>query len=794
MTTGHGGIEDLVMGLPLPTLVFRRQDSQLLVTAFNDAAVRVTRGAVTRLVGRAADDVYGHEPDLLDTLHRALERGTPVVRESAIRLATSGNPRHARTHAVPFGTDLVILHFEDLTPQLQAESLATSVVDSLVDGLIAIGPDGRVILANRRASELIGLSVDELYGPDWWQHAEVLEATADTAEIGHVVMAGGDAVRDVEIVLRRPDQNVVALSVNHQPLLVDGKAHGMVMVYRDITEERAQVLRFETAFEAAPIGMGLMSFAGQYLRLNAEACSLLQMAQDEIEGRHWQDCIHPDDRAEAEEVLRMLNDGAQESATVEQRFLRADGAVLDVVKTMSVVRGTRPQDDYVICHVLDVSERRRYESELERRALHDHLTGLPNRALFADRLQHALDRVPRSGCPVAVVFLDLDEFKRVNDSLGHGAGDRVLMETATRLEACMRTGDTICRFGGDEFVVLCEDLEDEASALVVGERLLAEISGTPYVVESETLHMRGSVGVALARQGEPTTPERLMAESDAAMYRAKRRGGGRSELAGDETVSAARRLALEGDLRTALRGGDGDGLWLAYQPIVDVATGAMAGLEALLRWERPGHGPVSPAEVIPVAEESGLIVDLGMWVMHRAISDIAAWNGNGAPYVAINLSARQFLDEGLVDALRACLDSHGVDPCRISVEITESVAMGDAERALATMRALKDVGVRIAIDDFGTGFSSLGYLKRFPADTVKIDREFISDVAVDSEDRAIVSAVLLMARALGLEVVAEGVETEQQRSALVSLGCRRAQGFLFARPAPLADAVGSLPG
>jgi diguanylate cyclase (GGDEF)-like protein/PAS domain S-box-containing protein len=791
MTEDHRAIDELVQSLPLPTLVFRRTGSVLVVSDFNDAVLRMTAGQVTRLVGRRADDVYAHEPALVALLHDALDRDAPTIREAPFRMATLGEIRHARMQAVPIAADTVLLFFEDLTERMRAESLSGSVVESLVDGLIALGADGRVILANHRAGELLGLTGEQLYGDGWWTHIAHLGGDGSEYEnAGRVSLETGMPVRDVPLTVRHPDGRVLSLSVNLQPLVTGEETVGVVALYRDVTEERAQIARFETAFEAAPIGIGLMAFTGEYLRVNAEGCTLLEIPQHDLEGRHWQDCIHPDDRAEAEQVLRMLRDGAQESATVEQRFLRADGAVLDVVKTMSVVRGSRSEDDYVICHVIDVSERRRYESELERRALHDHLTGLPNRALFGDRLQHALDRVPRAGCPVAVVFLDIDEFKRVNDSLGHGAGDHVLIETAARLESAMRTGDTICRFGGDEFVVLCEDLEDEAAALVVGERLLAEIAGAPYVVGPDTLHLRGSVGVALARPGETTSPERLMAESDAAMYRAKRRGGGRCELAGDETASASRRLALEGELREALRR-DG-GLWLAYQPIVDVASGTMAGLEALLRWERPGHGPVSPAEVIPVAEESGLIVELGMWVMHRAIEDLAACNGPGVPYVAINLSARQFLDERLVDQLGECLASHRVDAGRISVEITESVAMGDAERALATMRALKAVGVRIAIDDFGTGFSSLGYLKRFPADTVKIDREFIADVALESEDRAIVSAVLSMAQALELEVVAEGVETEAQRSALAGLGCRRAQGFLFARPAPLADAVGSI--
>jgi diguanylate cyclase (GGDEF)-like protein/PAS domain S-box-containing protein len=789
-------VRAVLTAVPVPALILRSEDGDgLVVSGFNDAAVRLTRGTVPRLVGRTATEAYAHAPGVADDLGRALRTGVPIVREGPFTLASDGTERLTRTHAVPVGDRFVLLLVEDLTEQTRAETLATSVIESLDDGVLAVDPHGKVILANRRAAEIIGLPLAELYaGGPWWEQLEFEEESSFplTGPGGATrrALLGGETVSDVMVRLRRPSGGGAWVSVNFRPLGDDERPRGMVVSIRDVTDRRLAVERFEHAFEDAPIGMALVRFDGTFERVNVALCDVVGRPRSELEGARWPELVHPADRDDIERCLERVRAGDDPPAQAEHRLCLPDGSSVEALWTMSVVRDPGGGGEYAVCQFLDVSAQRRYEAELERRALQDHLTGLPNRALFGDRLEHALERLSRTRRGIGVVFLDVDEFKRVNDSLGHTAGDEVLVETARRLEEVVRAEDTICRFGGDEFVVLCEDLDADApelTATALGERLLDRIASEPYTVAGQTVHLHASVGIAVARPGAQTTAERLVAESDAAMYRAKRRGSGRPEIAADETSGAARRLELEGDLREALSGEGG--LWLAYQPIVDLVSGHLVGLEALLRWERPGHGPVFPGEIIPIAEESGLIVELGEWVMRRAIADLARWPGRSRPYVAINLGARQFGSSALVDQLRACLERNGVEPSRISLEITESVAMGDAERALATMRALKQVGVRIAIDDFGTGFSSLGYLKRFPADTVKIDREFIVDVAEPSEDRAIVEAVVSMARALELDVVAEGVETDEQRRALTRLGCRRAQGFLFARPAPLEDAV-----
>jgi diguanylate cyclase (GGDEF)-like protein/PAS domain S-box-containing protein len=544
---------------------------------------------------------------------------------------------------------------------------------------------------------------------------------------------------------------------------------------------------FAQAFEDAPIGMAFMALDGTYLRVNQAHCETLRYSADQLVGMRWQDTIDPADVPAAIAWLAEIVRRREARARMDElRYRRSDGELIWELKTATLILDDAGEPDYFVCQFMDVTARRVYEAELERRALHDLLTGLPNRALFTDRLREALRRQQRTGEALGVVALDLDGFKRVNDSLGHGAGDEVLIQTAQRLESALGLADTVCRLGGDQFAVLRQHLAPEsaeAAMLALADRLLACVQEQPYVVAGHEIVMRASAGVAITHAHTDVAAERLLAEADAALHRAKARGGGGLEVAREETIQAAYRLRMESDLRHAMEGSDG--LWLAYQPIVDLRGGEVVGLEALLRWERPGHGTVSPGEIIPVAEEAGLIGELGAWVLDRAVTDLGRWGGREGPYVAVNLGAEQFMSETLARDLRECLHRNDVDPGHISLEITEGVAMADAAVALRTMQALKEVGVRLAIDDFGTGFSSLAYLKRFPADTLKIDRVFVADVDAPSEDRAIVAAVLSMADALGMEVVAEGVETERQREALELMGCGWAQGFLFARPGPI---------
>jgi diguanylate cyclase (GGDEF)-like protein len=429
----------------------------------------------------------------------------------------------------------------------------------------------------------------------------------------------------------------------------------------------------------------------------------------------------------------------------------------------------------VIRHAID---RKRVEVQLARLALHDDLTGLPNRSLFDDRLDAALRR-RRAGRGVAVLFIDIDSFKRINDSLGHGAGDAVLRETAARLRAAVRPGDTVARLGGDEFTVLCEDIGDECDALRIADRVAADL-GRPLHLDGEEIVLRASIGVAVARDDD-VSAEEVLRRSDAAMYAAKAAGNGRPQVHAPGDVRP--RPGLDLHVEAALRRAIPRELVAWYQPVVAIEDARIVGVEALVRWQHPERGLVPPGEFIPVAEESGLIVALGAWMLEEACRQSVSWGGTR---VSVNVSGRQVAEGSLPAAVRAALEATGLPPHRLQLELTETVLMDDVDRHAEVLRELKALGVSLALDDFGKGYSSLNYLHRFPFDRIKVDRSFIARLPESRADRAIVAAVTSFASALEMEVVAEGVETEEQLDALRSLGCEYAQGFLFHRPMPAA--------
>ena len=421
---------------------------------------------------------------------------------------------------------------------------------------------------------------------------------------------------------------------------------------------------------------------------------------------------------------------------------------------------------------------------LAHRVLHDPLTDLPNRTLFLDRLALALARLRRHQTGIAVLFIDLDNFKVVNDSLGHGAGDRLLVELGGRLREAIRPSDTIARFGGDEFVVLCEDIDEARDAVAVGERVVAAAS-LPFTLDGREMFVSASVGVALTVDCE-STPETLLRDADAAMYRAKERGRGRVEVF-DEALRARimERLDLENGLRRALQR---DELRVYYQPEVSLSQGRMVAVEALVRWEHPERGLLRPNEFVPIAEETGLIVEIGEWVLNEACNQIADWRRSGVDIdVAVNVSARQLIQPEIVDVVRGALERSGLPAHALCLEITESAVMRDPEAALATLTLVKELGVKVALDDFGVGFSSLAQLKEMlPLHALKVDRSFISGIADDERNSAIVAAVVMMATTLGLTAIAEGVETEAQAVQARALGCDVSQGFFFTAPEPAA--------
>jgi diguanylate cyclase (GGDEF)-like protein/PAS domain S-box-containing protein len=536
------------------------------------------------------------------------------------------------------------------------------------------------------------------------------------------------------------------------------------------------------------LGEGVLALdaAGRITFVNPAGARLLAWRSDELLGRHVADAIdpaglltHPDGATDWVHLPRLR---AGETLRIDEYAVtRSDGSVLDVALTASPVL----RDEEVVGAVIalrDVTERKALERRLMHQAFHDQLTGLPNRALFLDRLEHAQARARENGNSQAVLFVDLDRFKLINDSLGHRAGDDVLCTVGSRIVGALGFGDTVARFGGDEFTVLLEEVADRAQAAETADRIRAALS-LPINAGDRSVVISASIGIAIAEPGD--APQDLLAAADIAMYEAKSAGGDRHAVAASDADGVARaKLDLEMELRRAIEHGE---LELEYQPVVRAHGEALYGFEALVRWRHPRLGMLPPSHFMPLAEEGGLVIALGEWVIEEACRTAKRWAeqhpGSGT-VMAVNLSARQFQHPDLCARVREVIDRVGVDPSLLTLEITETVVMENSTRTLETLHALRALGVRLAIDDFGTGYSSLSYLKRFPVDVVKIDKSFVDGLATDSVDREIVAAVIRLASACGMQTVAEGVETAAQLDQLRLLGCSLVQGFLIARPEP----------
>ncbi len=490
-------------------------------------------------------------------------------------------------------------------------------------------------------------------------------------------------------------------------------------------------------------------------------------------GQSMFDIIHPDDIAAAKATFGELLRSPELVRVLEGRARHADGSWRDIEVTARNL-SEDPAVGGIVVNYRDVSERRDLERQLVHEAFHDPLTGLANRALFIDRVQHALAR--RGSVALAVLFLDLDDFKTINDSLGHAAGDHVLQAVAERFRGALRPEDTVCRLGGDEFAILLET-NDAALFGIVAERLTDALC-SPFEVAGKQVHIAGSIGIALSGP-ETKTADELLRNADVAMYTAKGRGKGRTEVFEASMHTAAlNRLELKADLERAVERSE---LRLRYQPVFDLQDGQLSGFEALLRWRHPDRGEVMPNDFIPLAEETGLIVPIGEWVLDQACRQAQAWNATGVRplHISVNISPRQVQDASITSTVRAALDAAGLDPDRLIVELTESGLMQDDEGRL---RELKALGVHIALDDFGTGYSSLSYLSRFPIDILKIDQSFVAQLRPGQTETALVRSVIQLGAAMGLFTVAEGIEDEGQLHRLRELGVNYGQGYLLARP------------
>ncbi len=662
--------------------------------------------------------------------------------------------------------------------RLHALLADADVVVAILDG------DGHVTYASPGTERLLGRPVASLLGsvPLELVHPGDRERVMTAARASD---EEPDASARVEIRLQHHDQSWRTVELTVMNRLTDPAIVGFVLSVRDVTEQRGLEAtlfevrgRFHATFDHSPTGAALTTLDGRVLRGNRALAQMLGMDEKALEGVSLMALAHHEDRHTAVSALRDAADGYGIGDRVEQRWVHADGRPLAVMVSSSLVRGHDSTPLYVVTHVEDTNDHQERGRLLAHQAAHDPLTGLPNRSMFLDELQVALSK-PESRERVAVLFIDLDRFKVVNDSLGHPAGDRLLMTIADRLRAATRPNDMVARFEGDEFTVLCVGVADESAARAVAARLVAAIA-KPVVITEGEVFVTASVGIAIAN-GEMETAETLLRNADAAMHRAKDEGRDRMEcFASDAHDEAANHFRTANDLRRAL---ERDELRMHYQPVVRLDTGHVTGFEALMRWEHPERGLVGPVDFIGEAEETGLIVPMGTWALETACRQLAWWHTQGADVtVSVNLAARQLAEPDLVDDFAQVLRATGIRPDTVWLELTESALMRDAERTIAALRALRTLGVHLAIDDFGTGYSSMSYLKRFPVDSLKIDRAFVDGLGRDPEDTAICTAVVTLAHALEMRVVGEGIETPEQLDALRNLGCEYGQGYLFGRP------------
>jgi diguanylate cyclase (GGDEF)-like protein/PAS domain S-box-containing protein len=543
--------------------------------------------------------------------------------------------------------------------------------------------------------------------------------------------------------------------------------------------------RFSSTMELAAIGIAHVGDGGRFIYVNPQLCTMLGYTEQELLSMTVRDVSHPGDMTLTDESRDKLRAGQIRSFKMEKRYLRKDGTPVWVGLTIASKRDRNGEYCYDISVVEDISARKGAEERIQYLATHDGLTGLPNRVMFSQILQLAIETARRYDRKLAVLFIDLDRFKIINDTLGHEAGDVLLREMAARLRECLRASDVVARLGGDEFVVLLQEINEPAQAAAAARNILSVVM-KPLVILGQECRVTASIGICMHPQ-HGQDDHAVMKNADMAMYIAKEEGKNTFQFFSDQLKpQSVERLTLEANLRRALERGE---FTLHYQAKVNFRTGAITGVEALLRWQNAELGSVSPARFIPLAEETGLIVPIGKWVLRTACEQGVAWQEQGLPPVriSVNLSLRQLNDEQLVREIQAVLAETGMDPALLELEVTESSIMQNAARAVEILTAIKALGVKLAIDDFGTGYSSLAHLKRFPIDTLKVDRSFIREVPNDAEDIAIAEAIIAMGRTLSLTVVAEGVETAQQQAFLSEKLCDEMQGYFFSTPVAAQD-------
>ncbi len=773
-------------------------DRSGFVTYWNDAAAVMLGWTAEEVLGCPFDelDVFDADADVR-AIMKFVARGENWTGEHWVN--------HREGHRVPV--------YSTITPLFDSEGDLIAVIDVATDLTLIKRTEAEM----RRLSALVESSNDAINGADlngiitsWNSGAVNMYGYTAEEAVGQSVsilsppgMAGvdealrcwlreGSLVVGREVVGLRKDGSVLDVSLTLSPVYdAGGTLIGTSAIARDVTElKRLRATaelerdRLTAAQEMAHVGSvevdlvtGSRWWSEEYFRIHGLPANLVPT--EEL----WLSVLHPSDRARVRRLWQDLEDGGPPLEIVH-RIVRPDGAVRWVQ-----TRATAEHDDNgVLLKLLettvDITDRKLTEQALEELAFQDPLTGLANRVTLLAAIEQEISAAREQGTQVAVLFMDVDRFKVINDGMGHAAGDSLLAQFAERLRNAVRPDDLVARFAGDEFVIVCARITEEA-AVDLAARIAAAVE-VPFDLLGREVFVTASVGIALS--GEEFSADSLLHDADAAMYRAKQNRGGEPVVFDEEMHRSAKlRLDIGSELPRVIERGE---LEVFYQPIMDVASGRPVGAEALLRWRHPTHGLVSPEVFIPIAEETGLIVPIGRWVLNEALHQAQRWRETVADGfgIAVNLSARQLQDADIYSTVAQAVEAAGIDPSAVELEMTESVLMQDVERSLETLTSFRHLGVGLSVDDFGTGYSSLSYLRRLPVTTLKIDRSFVD--GLDGEDiyaLPIVQAITMLAHALGLNVVAEGVETVQQLEVLHSLAANHAQGYFWSKPVPAAE-------
>ncbi len=720
---------------------------------------------------------------------------TPSVPDDMEDLRARLREAEETLDAIRYGrVDALVLskHDEAKVFTLQgAEHTYRLMVEAMNEGVITLASDGSILYCNHCFTQMLKTTLDQLVG----QLLQTFVAPSSLAVVEQMLQ--GIEQGKAEALLRDAHGTALPVFLSPRILQIKGEPTILYMVVMDLTSYKLieNALRdaehkYRSIFENAVEGIFQIDRDGRYMNINPAMVRIFRASSLEHLTTCLNDPVHPlfvdpKGRAECMRVLHTLG----EVVSIESQIYGADQRTIWITETVRAVHNPAGVVQFFEGCVEDISERKQYEARLTYQANYDALTGLANRSRLQDRLQQAILSAERYAYQLTVAFIDLDQFKFINDSLGHLIGDRLLKAVAERLQSCLRESDTVARYGGDEFVVVINHSDEAAIALLMS-KILASVA-EPVMVDGHELLVTCSIGFSLYPI-DGLDAQTLLRNADAAMYRAKEQGRNNAQFYTEElNLKIRKRMAMESMLRHALERKE---FLLYYQAQVGLQTGAIVGVEALIRWKPGMLEMIPPAEFIPLAEELGLIVPIGEWVLKTACVQMQAWHDAGLPKVSVsvNLSARQFKQANLVEVIAQVLQETGLESRYLELELTESMTMDNVEVAVVTLGKLKAMGIKLSIDDFGTGYSSLSYLKRFPIDVLKIDQSFIRDVTSDPNDAAIARSIIALAHSLRLKVIAEGVETEAQLNYLRVHLCDAVQGYYFSRPVAAIELEGLL--